>query len=457
MLYAVANGIRLENLGEVDEMRKVIGNFIIILDVAQNLLVSARAFLMGMHDSGIDPHILLAREAFQRFHHREGLEAELRTITEIVLAVFLKGNAAVPHLPIMRIAHVFVAGIVEAAVRGGRGWPIEDVRRVGGADLGQDIFIEQEIIVEHLLRSGTAAGAPIHERILHFVVTAEESEAGVMADALQHVDEFRFDVRRKCLAHQNVHAGEHEILPDDQTVSVAKLVEVIVGIKAAAPHAQGIVIGFHAGADQLFRAFGRAPRQKAVLRNVVRAHREKFLAVNGVAEFLAVFVRLAADRQRAQTDRFRDGVRLLAVSEHAEGHLIERLIAEAVRPPELRVFYGDLRFSVGGKRIFARVAVGIGEREADRIALIRADQLGGDGKRDLAVLVDLSDLCGFHADVVRLDEGIAVQPHVGKDGTPIPAEHTGGFTDMADAAQRKADVGGKEKMLLVLARDIFRG
>ena len=97
-------------------------------------------------------------------------------------------------------------------------------------------------------------------------------------------------------------AGEHEVLPDQDPVSVAQVVERLGLVVAAAPDTDHVVVRCRRGAEQRVELGGGHARRKRVGRNPVGALGEDRHAVDDERERLAPFVGLAPELERAQSD-----------------------------------------------------------------------------------------------------------------------------------------------------------
>ena len=108
MLYSVLHSLSLEELRCVKEGTEVGRIKEGICKVANYLSVGACVSLVALHNTGEDVSILGESELFNSLKTREGLEAELGEVAEIVLSVLREGHACVPYLPVVRIAEMLV-------------------------------------------------------------------------------------------------------------------------------------------------------------------------------------------------------------------------------------------------------------------------------------------------------------------------------------------------------------
>ena len=260
------------------------------------------------------------------------------------------------------------------------------------------------------------------------------------ADPAHIIRQFCPDIGVKFICQVIYRAGEHEILPDHQAQLIADIIEIIVRIVTAAPDADGIHIGRPGILQKAPGPLRVYSRQKIVLRNIVGTHGEDIHAVDAVAEALAPLILLPADRHRPEADPLFPAVKLFLPVHQADAGRIKRLIAEACRPPELRIFHFDQAGfplclhgpSVRGRQgdFHSEAAAGCGR--ADLTSCRK--QIRIKAAAHLSVLMILSDEdiadSGFlHAD----DHNIAPDPGVGKPWTPVPAEHAVGFSEQREA------------------------
>ena len=146
-------------------------------------------------------------------------------------------------------------------------------------------------------------------------------------------------------------AGEHEVLPDQDAVAVAQVVERLGLVIAAAPDPDHVVVGRRRGAEQRFEPFRGHARRERVGRDPVGPLGEDGHAVDDEGERLAPFVGLAPKLERPQPDLERAPVDGSIARDQLDLDLIERLRAQTVGPPELRI--GDVDRESGG-RTFSR-------------------------------------------------------------------------------------------------------
>ena len=69
---------------------------------------------MHFHHAGEYVSVLGQGDGVDSLLTREGLEAELGEVTEVVIAVLGEGLVVVPYLPIVRVTEVLVVGVDES-------------------------------------------------------------------------------------------------------------------------------------------------------------------------------------------------------------------------------------------------------------------------------------------------------------------------------------------------------
>ena len=78
--------------------------------------------------------------------------------------------------------------------------------------------------------------------VLDLVVAAYESETCMVTDPLDVVERLFCDIFCECIRKIIDVACEHQILPDDQAVLVAKIIERIGRVISAAPYSYGVEV-----------------------------------------------------------------------------------------------------------------------------------------------------------------------------------------------------------------------
>ena len=415
VLHRVAHGLRLHELRGVDKQRQACRIAEIVREICHHLGVAAAAFLVALHHVGEGIAILRLGERFDRLHRGHRFKAEFGRIAEQVAAVFRERPEAVPHLPVMRVAACFVLRQVKVAAGGRAGRPVEGVWVLAAQNFGDHIAVHARVIALELRCFAVA----VIEKAFHFIVPAPERQAGVVADAPRVFLDLARDVCFKRFRQAVGGAGEHEVLPHQQAQLVAGIVEGVLRVVAAAPHAHRVEMGQRGLLQQMACPRRCDAAEQAVLRDVIGAHGEHAHAVDLVGEAFAPLVARAVHAHGAQADALLPHIRRFTCAEQFHAHRVERLCAIAARPPQLRVLHLHL---AGGAFPALRIAVRAGHRHAP--AVRGAFRVQAEGEKHAAVLVALAHKHIREAGGVDAQKRHgARQAHVRQAGAPVPAEH----------------------------------
>ena len=190
-----------------------------------------------------------------------------------------------------RVATVPYAPVVGVAVDAVGGGVFECERRRGPVGDASAVFIHHfrertEIHVLELLRGQrfhsfllivVVASAPAVVDVLTLVVATPQGERTVVADALHVVDRFLAYVGEEFLIRRIGGAGKHEILPYQDAVAVAEVVEIIVFIDSSAPYADHVHVDVLSIKHMLLVFLFRDTRKEIVEGNHVDAlHEHRF-------------------------------------------------------------------------------------------------------------------------------------------------------------------------------------
>ena len=437
VLHAVANCLRLHQLGGIQQVVEAVRIAERLREVGENLAVCRLIALVALHYAAEDIAVVRQGELLDRFQAREGLKAEFRRIAEEKLAVLREGLFAVPDVPIVVVAAVFVVRGVEIAAGGRRRGPPVRLRRGFLHYCGQNVLEHLHIVGDVVrIRRHELPRPMVDERAvcarhehLHLVVAANQRQRRMMAQARDIL--MRLHTNRTLKIRREVieSTGVHQILPDQQAQLVTDVIERIVRVIPAAPDADGVEIRRLAVLQEPARPLRRHARQNVVLRNVVRAHRKHLHAVDDVAELLAPFVLFAADGHRAQTNAPHARIARRQTNRHA----VQRLFAQPVRPPQLRILDSDnllRRRRFGDDHHFA-IRRGDFRRPRAFTRNFRAD-----GHVHHAVMVRLQHQRVFQPRrIPRPQENQPPDARVRQTGSPVPAEHAVCLAQVAEAGR----------------------
>jgi hypothetical protein len=115
----------------------------------------------------------------------------------------------------------------------------------GGDDAGQDVVehplvVGPDAVLRLLVEGELRLPAPLLPGGLVLVVARPQRQAGMVAQAADVFDRLLADVGNERLVARVHAAGEHEVLPDQQPQLVGEVVEAVVFVDAAAPHAHHV-------------------------------------------------------------------------------------------------------------------------------------------------------------------------------------------------------------------------
>ena len=201
------------------------------------------------------------------------------------------------------------------------------------------MLVKLQIIHPHKLRILGAA----EDHVLHFVVAAQQTQSGVVLEPEKVLPGLFPELGLHFLRQPDIGAGDHKVLPDQDPLLVAQIIEMVLGVVSAAPYPQSVEIRVHGPVDQPVQPLGRHPAQETVHGDVVRTHGEDLHAVDDEAEFAAplVRVRLRADRQGTQADPQALRVQHLFPGDKLQRQIVQVLLAVAPDPPESGLFHPD--------------------------------------------------------------------------------------------------------------------
>ena len=171
----------------------------------------------------------------------------------------------------------------------------------------------------------------------HLVISAPQSQTCVVAQPDHIIPGFRQDTVFKARSQIIGIAGIHQILPYHNTVGIAQVIEQVGGIVTAAPYPQAIEMCQICTLDQRTDLFFPDIRIDRIFRDIVCPFRKHLLSVHHETEFLAVLVRLPAYRNGSQSDAKTFFVIDLICFFQGYFHIVQRLGAHPVRPPQLRI------------------------------------------------------------------------------------------------------------------------
>jgi hypothetical protein len=106
----------------------------------------------------------------------------------------------------------------------------------------------------------------------------------MIPDPLNVLSHFHFNVVHELLLTREHSIGEHEVLPNQDTLLIAKVVESITFIVATTPDSNGIVLGLNCIINDVFVDLPGDTRHEHVCWNVVASFEEDVSPVKSEVE-----------------------------------------------------------------------------------------------------------------------------------------------------------------------------
>ena len=124
----------------------------------------------------------------------------------------------------------------------------------------------------------------------------------MIAQANHIIDCFLADILLQIRCQRINATSEHEILPNQNTVFITKIVEEVFFIDTASPYTKHVHVGIDRIHNCRFILFGGNTWQEVILGNIVSTFHEYRYTVQFEVERMAVFVRFIYDTDTADTD-----------------------------------------------------------------------------------------------------------------------------------------------------------
>ena len=153
------------------------------------------------------------------------------------------------------------------------------------------------------------------------------------------------DSREKFWPSRIYRTGEHKILPDEQSLFVAKVIEIFHLIDPPSPDADHVHMRPLRARQQILIVLSGKATDKAVRGNPIRALRKDRPAVYHELKAFAEFIGMAVERDRSKSDASTPAIENFRAIDQLKTHIVKRMNPLAVRPPQFRIF--DLKFQVG--------------------------------------------------------------------------------------------------------------
>ena len=230
-----------------------------------------------------------------RWRLKSELGAESRNLTPVGGVVNL-----VPDLPLMVRAMVGIVGMDVFAVRA---WGVRAVVAVWsrGIELGDNP--RKKLVGIPGSPSATAQpGLPVPIRLApQILIAAVEQHQGRMGHQSHNIlTGLGFDLLPKRRLLRVCRAGQQEVLPNQQALLVARLIEVVALEDATAPDPNHVHVDGESLVEPTFHALGRDPGQKVIIRDPVDTFDEQRLAVDRKGERGAALVASGVQFDRAE-------------------------------------------------------------------------------------------------------------------------------------------------------------
>ena len=303
--YPEGDPTPLHHLREVDEVCEVPWLGIVLTDVVEDDIVADTALLMRLHYLTLQSVVGLGTsKAADAREHREGLHPKLTHEARHALTQDFEGFTPVPYAPVVAFTEPQLLGS-------------SPVHRVGTAfDIGaQGVFLAQGLRDEackegfvvvpeafvHLL--GVAlCPAPVLESFAYLIVAAPRRQRGMLAQTADVVHQFALHVFQEGTIPRVGGAGEHKVLPDEDTARIGFVIEVIFLVRSPTPHTEHIEVRTGDVIKELLAVGLGARRQEECPWDVVRPLGEERLPIDTEEEAPPILIWLTYQLNGAQPD-----------------------------------------------------------------------------------------------------------------------------------------------------------
>ena len=268
-------------------------------------IIADAALLMRLHHVALEIVVRLrAGKAADAREHGEGLHTKFAHEAGHALTQDLEGLTAVPYAPVVAFAETHLL------------WATP-VHRVGAAlDIGtQRVFLTQRLGDElaeegfvvvpelfiHLLRVALCP-APVLQRFADLIVATPRRHRGVLTQTADVVHQLTADILQEGTIARIGGAGEHKVLPDEDTACIRFVVEGIFLVRPPTPDAEHVEVRASDVVEELLAVGLRAGREKQGAGDIVRALSEERLPIDTEEEALPVPILLTHQLDRSQPD-----------------------------------------------------------------------------------------------------------------------------------------------------------
>ena len=279
--HAAPDAVGLQHAAHVNKVLEL-GRHAIV--PAHGLLdegVADGGLLVGRHHAGFERIVAGLGKGADGLHLWKRLEAILAHKARYLLVERLEAFLAVPCAPVVAVAHAPALGSSPVGLQW-RGVHVEASAVVGAHPCGQQLAEQLVVAPLHLLPLPIGvllSPSPIAHALIDFVVARPQGQRGVVAKPTDVVGGLFPDAPEEGGVGGIGGAGEHEILPDQDSRLVGSLIERVVLVDAATPHAQQVHVGGLGVGDDLAVAVPANARQQGIVGNVVGALGKHWLPV----------------------------------------------------------------------------------------------------------------------------------------------------------------------------------
>ena len=210
------------------------------------------------------------------------------------------------------------------------------MRVIGGGDGVSHGLVQSVVECQIAVTEGRIARCPVHVSD-ELVVSAPEADACMVSEAFHLVGDFVMDILQEVFVIGIDGAGEHIVVPEEDSQAVACLVECVLLELSSAPDPQHIHVGGLRAGEKLPIVFGGVALRHCVAGNPVCALCEDLDPVDLEDHAEADFVLLVDHLQFLEADLLGD---CLAVA--GDLKRIERLFAISVGPPKIWIPHSEL-------------------------------------------------------------------------------------------------------------------
>ncbi len=244
VLHAGGDGDRLLHLAEVDEVVEPLRHPEVPAVHLDDLRVAAAIPLVMLHHRRGDVELILGRVGLDGRQGRERLVPELRAEAGRHPVVGIERMTFVPDIPVVHVAPrvVVPAVAVVAASAARRAGPVKPRRVACIARCPHRSLVEPVVIHQVPIAILPRDGEPV-QRAEAFVVAAPDGDAGVIAQPLDLVGDLRPHVLQKVGRGGVEGARKHEVVPDENALLVAEIIETVLLVLPAAPDADHVHVG----------------------------------------------------------------------------------------------------------------------------------------------------------------------------------------------------------------------